>query len=105
VLAAPQPQPAGCAPPSLYSLASPQAYFSGHDHDLEHLHVREVGAHYVVTGGGSDCHREFQGAASSVWQYPGSGFVAAAVAGDTLTVDFYTLDGDLQAAHTLAIRR
>ena len=83
------------------------AYFSGHDHNLEHLHIEDGGLdlHYFVSGGGSDCDRGFEGAAGSRYQHPASGFVAATVAGDRLEVAFYTLDGQLKPAYTVTLRR
>jgi tartrate-resistant acid phosphatase type 5 len=84
------------------------AYFSGHDHDLEHLKTDDMNFHQVVSGGGSDCTRGFHATDSSVWQYPWSGFAAVTVEKNTenaekaasVTVRFYTVkDGGGKPAY------
>lgn len=82
-----------------------QAYFSGHDHNLEHLHVEEVGTHYFVSGGGSDTdgQRDFLGTASSVFQYRYSGFAAVHVSPKGAVVEFYAPEHQLKPVHTARI--
>ena len=92
------------APLIVFSTPPPaQAYFSGHDHNLEHLHLPDLGLHYIVAGGGSDCDRGFVGGASSLYQHPYSGFVAATVSRHELTVNFFTLESSTRPAHTARI--
>lgn len=82
-----------------------QIYFSGHDHNLEHLKTGDMGFHQVVSGAGSDCTRGFHGTDSSVFQYPWSGFVAATVHGDgTVDVQFFTVEkGSKEFVYTFSI--
>ena len=69
-----------------------KAYFSGHDHNLEHLYVAEKDFHVFVSGGGSDCDRGFDTAVDSQYQFPSSGFAAVTVASNYLEVKFYNLE-------------
>ena len=50
-----------------------QAWFAGHDHNLEHLYVDSHGYHVIVSGAGSRCNREFIGEELSRYQWPYSG--------------------------------
>lgn len=81
-----------------------QAYFSGHDHNLEHIRLSGYSA--IITGAGSKTQR---GMATKVegseYFWPSSGFVAVSVQPDEMTVDFYTLDGGEEPAHTTTIPR
>ncbi|KAL4420414.1 hypothetical protein ABPG75_010070 [Micractinium tetrahymenae] len=81
-----------------------QAYFVGHDHNLEHLRLE--GYSQIVAGGGSKTNR---GMGSKVegsdYFWPASGFAAVSVQPDEMTVDFYTLDGGAEPAHTTTIPR
>lgn len=81
-----------------------QAYFSGHDHNLEHLYIGELELHYFVSGGGSDCDRGFQSNIASLWQYPSSGFAAVTVSPREMTVRFFTLDSKTDAAYSAVVR-
>jgi tartrate-resistant acid phosphatase type 5 len=76
----------------LLSTYKVDAYFSGHDHDLEHLEFDDISTQYFVSGGGSDCDRGFVGNQGSKFQYPYSGFTAVRVGVDDMTIDFYTLE-------------
>lgn len=80
-----------------------QIYFSGHDHDLEHLYVEKLGINYFVSGGGSQCDRNFVGNASSLWQYPRSGFLEAQVHRNKIMVAYYTLETKNKAAYSTVI--
>jgi tartrate-resistant acid phosphatase type 5 len=72
-------------------------YFSGHDHDLEHLKGSDTNYHTVVSGAGSDCSRGFHGSQDTVFQYPWSGFVGVSVEEvegkePMITTRFYTIE-------------
>ena len=77
-LAAPwiaSPRPLSVPPPV------PQAYFNGHDHNLQHLHKRTVGYHQICSGAGSRVGPEFRGHKHSPFQYGGNGESQASSAG------------------------
>jgi hypothetical protein len=65
-----------------------QAYFAGHDHNLEHIRVPGSLPHYLITGGGSKTDRAFIGAAHSLFQWPSSGFVSVELSVDELVAEF-----------------
>ncbi|HVK80481.1 MAG TPA: metallophosphoesterase, partial [Verrucomicrobiae bacterium] len=67
-----------------------QAYFNGHDHDLEHL--RANGIDYICSGGGSE-GREVRPLAESRFALAQPGFVACALNGNTLDVRFFDANG------------
>lgn len=69
-----------------------KVYFSGHDHNLEHMRWDDVGMDYIVSGAGSDCDRDFETSVGSLYQYQYSGFVAVEIHGDGMKVNFYTLE-------------
>lgn len=73
-----------------------QAYFSGHDHNLEHVHVKETGINIFVCGAGSDTSgRGFIGTDDSEFQYQYSGFAAATVYNDEfMSVSFYAVSNE-----------
>jgi tartrate-resistant acid phosphatase type 5 len=83
------------------------AYFSGHDHDLEHLKAEDMRFHQVVSGAGSDCTRGFHGTESSVFQYAWSGFTMVTVDGGStpkVAVRFYTVEhGGEKPAHEFVV--
>ncbi|PSC71678.1 Metallo-dependent phosphatase [Micractinium conductrix] len=81
-----------------------QAYFAGHDHDMECLAAE--GYHIVVSGAGSETNRT-QGTPNpgSTFYWPYSGFVAVRLEADSMRVDFHTLDGGTQPAFTSTIPR
>lgn len=86
------------------------AYFVGHDHNLELLSVPAPdgsGRSYtvVVTGAGSKTQRPQIGTTYSQYYYPYSGFVGATVTQDTLSLDYYTLEGGSKAAFSTTIQR
>ena len=51
-------------------MAGVQAYFAGHDHNLEHIHVPNA-PHYLISGGGSKSDRPFIDNIGSLFQVPG----------------------------------
>lgn len=69
-----------------------QAYFCGHEHNLQYIHRQNSSVHYVITGGGSLTDYSpivcFDNGGSQ-FQYWGSGFVACAMQGSSLSCDFY----------------
>lgn len=69
------------------------AYFSGHDHNLEHLKCSDLDTEYFISGAGSDCDRGFKGNTDSMFQYQYSGFTAVEVRSNDMKVDFYSLEG------------
>jgi len=91
-----------------------RAYFSGHDHNLEHLRVvpdEEQTApggsgnslHYFVSGGGSDCDRGFDSSVASLYQYPNPGFAVVAMKKKNLVVSFYTLESNHEPSYTYTL--
>ena len=86
--------------------AGVQAYFAGHDHNLEHIHVNSSTPHYIIIGGGSKSDRPFICATNSMFQWPYSGFVTAELSNEELTVYFYgygTSADDLDAIYSVSI--
>lgn len=69
-----------------------QAYFCGHEHNLQYMHQQNSSVHYIITGGGSltdyspIVHFDNGG---SLFQYWGSGFVSCMLEGPSLLCDFY----------------
>ncbi|KAK9826179.1 hypothetical protein WJX81_004719 [Elliptochloris bilobata] len=87
-----------------------RAYLSGHDHNLEHIHLPGASVNYVISGGGSKSDRGFIGAAHSQFQWPASGFVAARLTGDELVLEYlcYTAGAagdDLEPCYVVRIPR
>jgi hypothetical protein len=50
-----------------------QAYFCGHDHNLQLLHKPGTGYHHVTSGAGSLVRPEFFGRKHSLFQHGGNG--------------------------------
>lgn len=65
-----------------------QAYFAGHDHNLQHLHNPESGYHHVTSGAGSSIGHHFYGHKNSPFQYGGNGFVAVEVGRKSMRVEY-----------------
>ena len=87
-----------------------RAYLSGHDHNLEHIHVPGASVHYIISGGGSKSDRGFLDDQNSRFQWPASGFVAARLAADELVLEFLCYTGgaagdDLQPCYVARIAR
>ncbi|KAK9807654.1 hypothetical protein WJX72_005515 [[Myrmecia] bisecta] len=81
-----------------------QAYFCGHDHDLQHINAEGSGVHYLVSGAGSLTTKGFLDDADSLFQYDGSGFVAVTLSRDELLCEFLGIEGNyLQPIHTARI--
>lgn len=73
--------------------AEVQAYFAGHDHNLEHIHVAGKNPHYIISGGGSKTERPFLAKTASHFQWPSSGFVAVELSEEELRVEFLGYSG------------
>ncbi len=86
--------------------AGVQAYFAGHDHNLEHIHASNNTPHYIISGGGSKSDRPFIGVTDSLFQWPYSGFVTAELSKEELIVYFYgygTEADDLEPMYSVRI--
>jgi len=68
-----------------------QAYFAGHDHDLEHLKLDRLDL--IVSGAGSE-HRPMQNPPTSPFSRSCSGFVMASVGENNMHVRFFDGEGD-----------
>jgi tartrate-resistant acid phosphatase type 5 len=77
-----------------------QAYFAGHDHDLQHLKAGEV--HLLISGGGSE-HRPVTAIPESQFGAGISGFAMASVRADEMQVRFIDNSGNL--LHTAVVPR
>lgn len=67
-----------------------QAYFNGHDHDLEHLHAN--GVDYICSGSGSEA-RQVHAIQESQFAYAGTGFAACELSEGALTLNFHDGQG------------
>ncbi len=70
-----------------------QAYFNGHDHDLQHLQAGKV--NLFCTGGGSKPRKQINTTPHTKFGLGSSGFIAAALAADTLDVQMIDDKGKL----------
>jgi tartrate-resistant acid phosphatase type 5 len=77
-----------------------QAYFAGHDHDLQHLKTGDL--HLIVSGGGSE-HRPVLSIAESQFGRGVSGFALASIRANELQVRFIDDKGKL--LHTAVVPR
>ncbi|KAK9828494.1 hypothetical protein WJX72_000331 [[Myrmecia] bisecta] len=67
-----------------------QAYFSGHEHNMQYLHLEGAPTHYVVSGGGSKTDyypEQYWDNGGSIWQHQGSGFLAVTLTENELQCD------------------
>ena len=71
-----------------------QAYFAGHDHNLEHIKVPGALPNYLITGGGSKTERPFLARTDSLFQWPSSGFVSVELAREEMTVEYLGYRGN-----------
>jgi tartrate-resistant acid phosphatase type 5 len=67
-----------------------QAYFAGHDHDLEHLKLDRL--HLIVSGAGSE-HRPVKSPTTSAFSRACSGFVMASVGENNMQMRFFDGEG------------
>jgi tartrate-resistant acid phosphatase type 5 len=67
-----------------------QAYFAGHDHDLEHLKLDRL--HLIVSGAGSE-HRPVKNPTTNAFSRACSGFVMASVGENSMKVRFFDGEG------------
>ncbi len=79
------------------------AYFAGHDHNLEHIYVKEKRLNIFISGGGSDCDRGFDTNADANYQYKDQGFLAGTVSDKEFKVSFYTLKSKINPAYTVTL--
>ena len=70
-----------------------QAYFNGHDHDLQHLQAGKV--NLFCTGGGSRPRKTIKTTAHTKFGLGCSGFIAASLSADALDVRMIDDDGKL----------
>jgi tartrate-resistant acid phosphatase type 5 len=77
-----------------------QAYFAGHDHDLQHLKGGDV--HLFISGGGSE-HRPVMSIPEAQFGAGISGFALASVRADEMTVRF--IDNTGRLLHTAKVPR
>ena len=70
-----------------------QAYFAGHDHNLQHIHNPETKYHHVTSGAGSSIGSHFYGDKYSPFQHAGNGFVAVEVGKYSMKVEYLGVDG------------
>ncbi|MBX9747243.1 MAG: metallophosphoesterase [Hyphomonadaceae bacterium] len=78
-----------------------QAYFNGHDHDLEHLSEGRVS--YICSGSGSEARPVRSPAPQSRFTFDAPGFVACTLTRDVLDVSFFDAAGVQR--YTTAITR
>ncbi|HEX7652672.1 MAG TPA: tartrate-resistant acid phosphatase type 5 family protein, partial [Verrucomicrobiae bacterium] len=78
-----------------------QAYFNGHDHDLQHLHAGQV--HFFCTGGGSKPRKSIKEIPQTRFGIGCSGFIAASLNADTLAVQL--IDDQGKVLHVAEVPR
>jgi acid phosphatase len=86
--------------PGLFKRTGVQAYFCGHEHDLQH--IERDGIAYIVSGAGSEV-RPTGSVPGSKFAVAEPGFVSCALAPSGMRVDFITT-GD-KIAYSAAIKR
>eukprot|EP01023_Acetabularia_acetabulum_P038743 TRINITY_DN370_c1_g1_i2.p1 TRINITY_DN370_c1_g1~~TRINITY_DN370_c1_g1_i2.p1 ORF type:complete len:380 (-),score=61.04 TRINITY_DN370_c1_g1_i2:622-1761(-) len=80
-----------------------QAYFNGHDHDLEHIKFENDVTNYITSGAGSKVRSFDVGYAfGAKFQYPLQGYVSVQMSSDQMDLIFYGLSGPL---YTTTIKR
>lgn len=77
-----------------------QAYFNGHDHNLQHIKNPGHPVHYLVSGAGSRVGGGFTGNNTAPLMYGGNGFVAVTLRSEEMAAEFVGLGGVL---HTVRI--
>jgi tartrate-resistant acid phosphatase type 5 len=85
-----------------------QAYFSGHDHHLEHLRVpkQQHDVDYIISGAGSQVRPVRDDEKESEFAYYGSGFVQAVLKSELLELKFFgILSDNHEPIHTVVIPR
>jgi len=71
-----------------------QAYFCGHDHNLQYIYNPNRGYHHVTSGAGSAIGDGFSGHHDSPFQYAGNGFVAVTMGPRAMKVEYLGVDSD-----------
>eukprot|EP00884_Botryococcus_braunii_P018240 jgi/Botrbrau1/509/Bobra.110_2s0138.1 len=71
-------------------------YMSGHEHNLQHLHVDGATPHYIISGGGSKSDYDWNTAGAGVAKffYQGSGFTVCEVRDLVLACDMFGILSD-----------
>lgn len=69
-------------------------YMCGHDHNLQHIHVSELGYHQVISGAGSKIGTGFHGSKDSPFQYDKNGFAAVTIKRNKIHVEYIGVDND-----------
>ena len=77
----------------LFQRNNVQAYFCGHDHNLQHL--IDDGIHYFVSGGGSRAREDIGKRADAVFTANSTGFLEVALTSTILVATFYDQSGKL----------
>ena len=74
-----------------------QAYFSGHEHNLQYMHVEGQPTHYIVSGAGSltEYPPDYWDNGGGRFQHQGSGFVACELSSSALECDYIGLDNEI----------
>lgn len=68
-----------------------QAYFNGHDHDLEHM--IDGGVNYICSGSGAEA-RSVSAIPQSQFAYANTGFAACTFSGEHLILHFHSAQGE-----------
>lgn len=74
-----------------------QAYFSGHEHNLQYMKADDESTHYFVSGGGSltDYAADYWDNGGGRFQHQGSGFVSCALSAKSLKCSFHGIAGEV----------
>ena len=74
-----------------------QAYFSGHEHNLQYLRQDDALLHYIVSGAGSltDYAADYWDNGGGRFQHQGSGFVSCSLSFSALKCSFHGIAGEV----------
>jgi hypothetical protein len=80
----------------LFAVQGVQAYFSGHEHNLQYMHVDSAATHYIVSGAGSltDYPATYWDNGGGIFQHQGSGFVSCSLNSKELRCSFHGISDD-----------
>jgi len=71
-----------------------QAYFCGHDHNLQYIHNPKRGYHQITSGAGSAIGSGFFSDTDSPFQYAGNGFAAVTMGRKSMRVEYMGVDSE-----------
>lgn len=71
-----------------------QAYFCGHDHNLQYIYNPDRQYHQITSGAGSQIGSYFYGDLDSPFQYGANGFVAVSMGRNSMRVEYLGVDSD-----------